>query len=106
MKKQRYLEFRIIREYRPCQFGHHISGTVGGGGFRGLPGSIRSSLMAPYLSVFTRTPFVAHSTARLDAMCFTATTGQYHLSRMEPARGESPAFDALYGVCSFAIRSI
>jgi hypothetical protein len=40
----------------------------------------------PYLNVFTRTPFVAHSTARLDAMCFTAMTGQCHLSRIEPAR--------------------
>jgi hypothetical protein len=39
-------------------------------------------------------------------MCFTATTGQYHPSRIEPAQGKSPAFDALYGVCSFAIMSI
>ena len=58
-----------------------------------------------HLNAFTRTPFVAHSTARLDAMCFTAITAQY-LSRIESAEGESPAFDALYGVCSFETSSV
>jgi hypothetical protein len=37
-------------------------------------------------------------------MCFTAITTQY-LSRIESAEGESPAFDALYGVCSFETSS-
>ena len=38
-------------------------------------------------------------------MCFTAITAQY-LSRIESAEGESPAFDALYGVCSFETSSV
>jgi hypothetical protein len=53
-----------------------------------------------YLNAFTRTLFFAHSTARLDAMCFTATISQY-LLRIKPVECDTPAFDALYGVCSF-----
>ena len=52
------------------QLRQHVSGAS-----RSIQSTLRYAevLIASHLNAFTRTPFFAHSTAKLDAICLTAT---------------------------------
>lgn len=103
----RYLELLVVREDGPRELGEHVAGA-GARRRRSATDGVRT-MTSSYLSVLTRTPFLAHSTARLAAMCLTAAESASSQPRPATPRGvrrHVPAFAALYGVCGCGMFTI
>ena len=103
------LELLVPFYYFPRQSRAHVSWTVvNGADVSDMPKEVVGIFFVRYLNALTRTPFLAHSTARLDARCFTAeSVGQSeHSSQGGGVHACLPALEALYGACGCTKREL